>query len=411
MKNVDIKGIIVPIITPMKEDESINTDVLKEQVDRMIDAGIHAIFCFGTNGEGYILNGKEKELVLSTVVKQVNGRVPVYAGSGCISTKETIEQSKMAEACGADVLSIITPSFAAASQDEIRRHYETVAKEVPDMPIVLYNIPARTGNKIDPATVEKLAQVDNIVGAKDSSGDFKTILGYIDAGKTKKNGTFSVLSGNDQLILWTLKAGGTGGISGCANAYPHNMAMIYDEYVKGNWDEGIGKKLFPKDQFYYDQLGEKRMEALLSWPREYECHISGRKMRLFHGRPTMPEPYYVHEDSEFLEPYFLPDYSVVGYADVHRQGLRLLGFKGILFNTGSVGNGLGIPMAQYAILRGEPDSRELVSFDVNMVTVPYDREQAIRDTREAGERGLVNADLFEKEIITGKYARANGRSL
>ena len=237
MKNVDIKGIIVPIITPMKEDESINTDVLKEQVDRMIDAGIHAIFCFGTNGEGYILNGKEKELVLSTVVKQVNGRVPVYAGSGCISTKETIEQSKMAEACGADVLSIITPSFAAASQDEIRRHYETVAKEVPDMPIVLYNIPARTGNKIDPATVEKLAQVDNIVGAKDSSGDFKTILGYIDAGKTKKNGTFSVLSGNDQLILWTLKAGGTGGISGCANAYPHNMAMIYDEYVKGNWDE------------------------------------------------------------------------------------------------------------------------------------------------------------------------------
>ena len=181
--------------------------------------------------------------------------------------------------------------------------------------------------------------------------------------------------------------------------------------LQGNWDEGIGKKLFPKDQFYYDQLGEKRMEALLSWPLEYECYISGRKMRLFHGRPTMPEPYYVHEPAELLEPYFLPDYSVVGYADVHRQGLRLLGFKGILFNTGSVGNGLGIPMAQYAILRGEPDSREQAPFDVNMVTVPYDREQAIRDTREAGERGLVNADLFEKEILTGKYARLNGRSL
>lgn len=237
MKQVDIKGIIVPIITPMHEDESINTDVLKEQVDRMIDAGIHAIFCFGTNGEGYILNGKEKELVLSTVVKQVNGRVPVYAGTGCISTKETIEQSKMAEACGADVLSIITPSFAAASQDEIQKHYETVAAAVPDMPIVLYNIPARTGNKIEPKTVGKLCQVENIVGAKDSSGDFKNILGYIDAGKNKKNGKFCVLSGNDQLILWTLKAGGTGGISGCANAYPHNMAMIYNEYVAGNWDE------------------------------------------------------------------------------------------------------------------------------------------------------------------------------
>ncbi|XME01601.1 dihydrodipicolinate synthase family protein [Lachnospiraceae bacterium C1.1] len=237
MKKTEIRGIIVPIITPMNDDESVNVEVLKEQTDRMIEAGIHAIFCFGTNGEGYILNSKEKELVLSTVVKHVNGRVPVYAGSGCISTRETIEQSKMAEACGADVLSIITPSFAAASQDEIERHYETVAAAVPDMPIVLYNIPARTGNKIDPATVGKLCQVENIVGAKDSSGDFKNILGYIDEGKKKKNGSFSVLSGNDQLILWTLKAGGSGGISGCANAYPHNMAMIYDEFIAGNWDE------------------------------------------------------------------------------------------------------------------------------------------------------------------------------
>ena len=179
--------------------------------------------------------------------------------------------------------------------------------------------------------------------------------------------------------------------------------------LRGNWDEGIGKRMFPKDQFYYDQLGEKRMEALLSWPLEYECFISGRKMRLFHGRPTMPAPYYVHEDTNLLSPYFLPDYNVVGYADVHRQGLRLLGFEGILFNTGSVGNGLGLPMVQYAILRGEPDSRDMAPFDVNMVTLPYDRDQAIRDAREAGARGLVNADLFEKEILTGQYARLNGR--
>lgn len=239
MKQVDIKGIIVPILTPMHEDESINTEVLEEQVDRMIEAGIDAIFAFGTNGEGYILNGREKELVLKTIVRKVNGRVPVYAGTGCVSTKETIEQSKMAQDCGADVLSIITPSFAAASQDEIQRHYETVAAAVPDMPVVLYNIPARTGNKIEPKTVAKLAQVDNIVGAKDSSGDFKNILGYIDAGKTKKNGKFSVLSGNDQLIIWTLQAGGTGGIAGCANAYPHNMAMIYDEFMAGHWDEAM----------------------------------------------------------------------------------------------------------------------------------------------------------------------------
>ena len=179
--------------------------------------------------------------------------------------------------------------------------------------------------------------------------------------------------------------------------------------LRGNWDEGIGKKQFPKDQFYYDQLGEKRMEALLEWPYEYVCHFSGRKLRLFHGRPILPEPYYVHEDAALLEKYFLPDFNAVGYADVHRQGLRLLGFKGILFNTGSVGNGLGVPMAQYAILRGEPDGLEVSPFDVAMVTVPYDRDRAILDAREAGKRGLVNADLFEQEIRSGKYARANGR--
>ena len=232
MKAVEIKGIIPPIITPMNDDESINVAELRAQVNRQIEGGVHAIFCFGTNGEGYILNGKEKELVLRTVIEETNGRVPVYAGTGCISTKETIEQSKMAQSLGADVLSIITPSFAAASQNELYEHYKAVAEAV-DMPIVLYNIPARTGNALAPATVAKLAQIDNIVGAKDSSGNFTNILAYIDAGKSKKNGTFSTLSGNDQLIVWNLLAGGTGGIAGCANVYPHVMASIYNLFMEG----------------------------------------------------------------------------------------------------------------------------------------------------------------------------------
>ena len=236
MKAVEIKGIIPPIITPMNDDESINVAELRAQVNRQIEGGVHAIFCFGTNGEGYILNGKEKELVLRTVIEETNGRIPVYAGTGCISTKETIEQSKMAQSLGADVLSIITPSFAAASQNELYEHYKAVAEAV-DMPIVLYNIPARTGNALAPATVAKLAQIDNIVGAKDSSGNFTNILAYIDAGKSKKNGTFSTLSGNDQLIVWNLLAGGTGGIAGCANVYPHVMASIYNLFMEGKIEE------------------------------------------------------------------------------------------------------------------------------------------------------------------------------
>lgn len=236
MKNVPIRGIIPAIITPMYPDESVNFDELRRQVNRQIDGGVHAIFCFGTNGEGYILNGEEKKQVLETVIDEVKGRVPVYAGTGCISTKETVAQCKMAADAGADVLSIITPSFAAASQDEIYEHYKTVAEAV-DLPIVLYNIPARTGNAIAPATVAKLSKIDNIVGAKDSSGNFTNILGYIDAGKAKENGEFAVLSGNDQLIIWNLLAGGTGGIAGCANVYPHTMASIYDLFMEGKIEE------------------------------------------------------------------------------------------------------------------------------------------------------------------------------
>lgn len=236
MKQVEIKGIIPPIITPMHDDETVNVSELRRQVDRMIEGGCDALFTFGTNGEGYILTAQEKKLVLETVIEQCNGRVPVYAGTGCISTRETIEQSKMARDAGADVLSIITPSFAAASQNELYAHYRAVAEAV-DMPIVLYNIPARTGNALAPATVARLAGIDNIVGAKDSSGNFTNILGYIDAGKAKKNGAFHTLSGNDQLIVWTLLAGGSGGIAGCANVYPHTMASIYDLFVAGKIEE------------------------------------------------------------------------------------------------------------------------------------------------------------------------------
>lgn len=234
MKQIETKGIIAPIVTPMKEDESVNVSVLREQVNRQIENGIHGLFCFGTNGEGYILKEKEKQIVLETVLEENNGRVPVYAGTGCVSTMETIKLSKMAMAAGADILSIITPSFAAASQNELYEHFKTVAQAV-DMPIVLYNIPARTGNAISPETVSKLSKLPNVVGVKDSSGNFTNILSYISA--TENNKGFSVMSGNDQLILWTLKAGGTGAIAGCANVYPHVMASIYNCFIEGNWEE------------------------------------------------------------------------------------------------------------------------------------------------------------------------------
>jgi len=230
IQKTEIKGIITPIITPMLADESIHFEELRRQTDRLIAAGCHAIFCFGTNGEGYALSGMEKKEVLECVIDQANRRVPVYAGTGCITTRETVAQSLMAEAAGADVLSLVTPSFAQASQNELYEHYKTVAEAV-HLPIVLYNIPARTGNAIAPETVERLSQIDNIVGVKDSSGNFETILAYLAAGKSRKTGDFATLSGNDSLILDSLKAGGQGAVAGCANVYPHTMVSIYEHFV------------------------------------------------------------------------------------------------------------------------------------------------------------------------------------
>lgn len=225
-----IKGIIPPIITPMNEDESFNEAEFRNQIERQIAGGVHGIFCYGTNGECYALTMEEKEAILKAAVDEIKGRVPVYAGTGCITTKGTVEMSKRAEALGADILSVITPYFAAISQEELYEHYVTVAQAV-KIPIVLYNIPARTGCAIAPETVARLAEVDNIVGAKDSSGNWENLKAYIDLTKDKD---FAVLSGNDSLILKALENGGVGGIAGCANVYPHNMVAIYERFKAGD---------------------------------------------------------------------------------------------------------------------------------------------------------------------------------
>ena len=235
MKAVAIKGIIPPILTPMNADESINEKELRHQVNRMIEAGVHGIFAFGTNGESYALSEAEKVRVLEVVVEETNHRVPVYAGTGCVTTAETIKMSKKAQEIGADVLSVIVPWFAAASQDELYDHYKAVAEAV-DLPIVLYNIPARTGNALAPATVARLAKdVVNIMGAKDSSGNFDNMKQYIEL-TAELGKDFSVLSGNDSLILPALVFGGKGGIAGCANVFPHTMVEIYTAFTAGDME-------------------------------------------------------------------------------------------------------------------------------------------------------------------------------
>ncbi len=270
MKSVEIKGIIPPIVTPMNADESVNIAELRNQVERQIAGGVHGIFPFGTNGEGYILSMKEKEEILEAVIDQVKGRIPVYAGTGCISTQDTVYMSKRAEELGADVLSIITPSFAVASQKELYDHYVEVAKHV-NIPIVLYNIPPRTGNKLLPETVAKLAKdVDVIMGAKDSSGDRDNLKAYIDLTKDLDK-DFSVLAGNDGNIFFCLQNGGKGGIAGRANLWPETVASIYNYFVAGDLEKAEAAqaeiaKIQPVFKFGNPNTIIKKAVNLLGYP-------------------------------------------------------------------------------------------------------------------------------------------------
>lgn len=227
-----IRGILAATATPFDEDENIAETALRAHVRHQLTAGVHGIFALGTNGEFYAQSAAERAEAARIVIDEVSGAVPVVIGAGAATTKETISIAADAAAAGADALSIITPYFAAASQVEIENHFRAVADSV-DVPVIVYNIPARTGNAVAPATLEKLAAVDNITAVKDSSGNFDTILQYLE--RTDRE-TFDVISGNDSLILWTLLAGGAGGISGIANIYPETMASIYDLFVAGDID-------------------------------------------------------------------------------------------------------------------------------------------------------------------------------
>lgn len=225
-----VKGIIAAMVTSMHDDESLNTQEIQNQVNRQIAAGVDGVFCLGTNGEAYILSEDEKLRIIETVVKTADGRVPVYAGTGMPGTADTIRLSRKAKELGADVLSVISPYFAAISQDEIYNHYAELASAV-DLPIVMYNMPARTGNNINPDTVARLSKVSGVVGVKDSSGNFDNMKQYIELTDPE---TFSVLSGNDALILWNLLAGGSGGITAVANIYPEVMVSIYRHFLAGD---------------------------------------------------------------------------------------------------------------------------------------------------------------------------------
>lgn len=222
-------GIIAAMSTPFFQDETLNETELRHQVDRLIHAGLHGIFALGTNGENYAMDFQEKVRIMEIVIDQAAHRIPIYIGTGCVTTKETVALTQKAAELGADCASVVSPWFAANTQDGLYAHYKAVA-ECSELPVLIYNMPARTGVNVHYKTLEKLAQLPNIVGIKDSSGNFDNMQRYLET----CGGRLSVLSGNDSLILPCLLAGGQGGISGISNVLPERMVEIYTAWEKGN---------------------------------------------------------------------------------------------------------------------------------------------------------------------------------
>lgn len=226
------EGIITPIVTPYYRDEqqSINYDATKLLINDLIDKGVHGIFILGSNGEFHVMQFEEKIAFAKYVVEVVNKRVPVYAGTGCCSTKEVISLSKEMEKVGVDALSIVNPYFLNLRDDELVQHYKMIAQNV-NIPIMLYNIPKGTGKNINKEVVKELVKIPNILGIKDSSGDIENLKGYLEV---TKGTNMEVLVGSDSKIAVAMRLGASGAVAGTSNLITSIIVELYDALKQGN---------------------------------------------------------------------------------------------------------------------------------------------------------------------------------
>ncbi len=232
---IQLKGIITPIVTPMKANEDLDLARLEELIEHLIECGVHGIFVLGTTGEFYALSDDEKQQVMGAAVRVVRGRVPVLAGIGAESTVEVIRLAKMAEKEKVDAVSVITPYFITPSQNEIADHFRRIAEKTA-LPIVLYSNPSTTGGiKIEPTTVARLSEIKNIIGIKDSSGDLTLFLETL--ALTHKD--FAVLTGRDTLIYSSLQLGGKGAVPGISNFVAKPLVELYRAFQNGDFNKAL----------------------------------------------------------------------------------------------------------------------------------------------------------------------------
>jgi len=226
------QGVFTALVTPFNKDKSINEEDLKKLVDFNIENGVSGIVPMGTTGESPTLNHDEHIQAIEIVCKHVNKRVPVIAGTGSNSTREALFLTSRAKDLGADASLQVAPYYNKPTQEGFYRHFKAIADEV-DLPMIIYNIPGRTGKNIETDTIARLAEHPNIIGVKEASGSLPQMMDVIY--RTPDN--FIVLSGDDNLTLPLMTAGGKGVISVASNIIPGRMSALVRAGLNGNFEE------------------------------------------------------------------------------------------------------------------------------------------------------------------------------
>lgn len=229
-----IKGIIVPLLTPITPDQLIDEARLRKIVDYVIKGGVHGILANGSNSEFYCVEEPEMERGLKIILDQTAGRVPVFMGIGTINTKACIRIAKMAVGYGVDGISVLAPMFIKPNEQELYRHFRAIAESVPTTPMLLYNNPGRVGYSLTANLAVRLAaDVENIVGIKDSSGDMTLTTELI---RRTRGTNFRVFGGKDTLIFAAMATGAAGGVATMGNMLPELTVSIYEKYMAGDID-------------------------------------------------------------------------------------------------------------------------------------------------------------------------------
>lgn len=230
---LSLRGVVPPTVTAFGEDESVDYEATAAHARFVVDGGCHGVFVLGTNGEFPLLTADERQHVVAAVVDEISS-VPVIAGVGAPSTRETVEHATRAKECGADGIVVVTPYYYPLDDHAALAHYRRVAENV-DLPLYVYHIPSRTGNSLSLSALEDIADIDSIAGVKDSSKDVAWLGQAID-----RHPELTFLSGSDSLLFPGLAVGCAGMVSAVANVFPKLVVDLYDAYDDGDETRGKG---------------------------------------------------------------------------------------------------------------------------------------------------------------------------